>query len=293
MVRNSAAITRAVMAFRPDVVHSFARLASLGPVLSLGVPKVMSYQRQVSAGSLRWSRRVARHLSFAACSRRMVEGLEALADWTVIPNAVDTTRYAFAADVAADAPLMFLGRVEPIKGAHVAIEIARRSGRRLVLAGNVPQGHHRYFDQHIRPFLDGDRVRYVGPVDDEAKSTLLSKAAALLMPIAWEEPFGIVMAEALACGTPVVGFNRGAVPEVVENGVTGFVCAATADAIAAIDSIDAISRSACRREAERRFSQPALVDAYERLYRAVVEKAHPARVSSAAAGESVAAGGGR
>src|SRR5690606_10239267 len=112
----------------------------------------------------------------------------------------------------------------------------------------------------IAPHIDGLTVQYVGPVDDAAKSRLLSGAAALLMPVLWEEPFGIVMAEALACGTPVIGLGRGAVPEVVEHGVTGFVCADVAEMIAAVARIPELDRTACRRSAEERFSQRALVD---------------------------------
>jgi glycosyltransferase involved in cell wall biosynthesis len=136
-----------------------------------------------------------------------------------------------------------------------------------VLAGNVPPDHQRFFDAEIRPCLDGDRVAYVGAVDDTAKSELLSGAAALLMPIQWEEPFGVVMAEALACGTPVIGLARGAVPEVVEPGVTGYVCGDLEALIAAVADLRVLDRTACRRAAERRFSQTMLVDAYETLYR--------------------------
>ena len=122
----------------------------------------------------------------------------------------------------------------------------------------------------MRPHVDGKRIRYVGPVDDAAKSELLSHAAALLMPILWEEPFGIVMAEALACGTPVIGFARGAVPEVVEDGVTGAIGHDADDLVRAVSDLSHLDRAACRRSAEVRFSQQTLVDAYESLYREVV-----------------------
>ena len=119
--------------------------------------------------------------------------------------------------------------MEEIKGPHIAIEVARLARRKLIIAGNVPEGeqHKRYFKQCIEPHLDGALVRYVGPVADGEKNDLLRHGAALLTPVLWDEPFGIVMAEALACGTPVVGFSRGSVLEVVQNGVNGFVCAST------------------------------------------------------------------
>ena len=138
---------------------------------------------------------------------------------------------------------MFLGRLDPIKGAHDAIEIARRAGRRLIIAGTrVASGPDvAYFDREIAPHVDGESVRFIGPVDDAAKDRVLGTAAALLMPIGWEEPFGIVMAEAFACGTPVIAFARGSVPEVIREGVNGFACRTVdeaADAVRALGRID-------------------------------------------------------
>ena len=265
-VSHAAVITRAWWQTRPDVVHSFGRLASLGPLLPASVPKVMSYQREISPNSIRWGHRVGRNLTFAACSHQMIQPVKDLADWRVIHNAVDVDRYRFGRAVDADAPLVFLGRVEPIKGPDLAIELAKRCGRRVVVAGNVTEEFQPYFDEKIKPHVDDDRVRYVGPVDDEAKSELLSNAAALLMPIRWEEPFGIVMTEALACGTPVIGLARGAVPEVVTDGVTGAVCKDIDEMAAAIQSLASFDRAACRRSVETRFSKKVVVNGYESLY---------------------------
>lgn len=265
--RHTATVLGAVLRQRPDVVHSFGRLATLAPLLPARVPKVMSYQRAVTPRSIAWGRRLsAGTLTCVSCSQRLIEGLPDRASWRVIYNAVDVDRYTYAAAVDSGAPLVFLGRLEAIKGAHVAIAVARRSGRKLILAGNVPREHQTYFDESIRPHLDGTSVTYVGPIDDAAKSELLSGARALLMPVLWEEPFGIVMAEALACGTPVIGFRRGAVPEVVDHEVTGFVCDGESDLDAAVQAVASVSRAACRRAAAMRFSRTALVDGYEALY---------------------------
>lgn len=294
-IRNAVTIGRAAVRYRPDVIHSFGRLESLALTFPLQTPKVMSYQRAVTPRSVVWGRRLGRgRVAFAACSERMLEGVHDLARWRVIYNAVDTTRYRFAPIVPADAPLVFLGRIEPIKGPQVAIEIARRTGRRLVLAGNVPAEHQLFFDEHVRPYLDGVRITHAGPVDDAAKSELLSSAAALLMPILWEEPFGIVMAEALACGTPVLGLARGAVPEVVEHGVTGYVCEDRESLGAAVADLHRLDRTACRRAAEARFSHTVLVDAYESLYRELAMQADARSAAVSAAGHgSVVAGGDR
>ena len=274
---NTAAIVRSVLGRRPDVVHSFARLATLAPLLPWPVRKVMSYQRAITPRSVEWGRRLGRGtLTFVSCSRRMLDGLPNPRGWRVIYNAVDLGAFAFVPSIAADAPLVFLGRIEHIKGAHVAIGVARRANRRLILAGNVPAGHQDYFDRSIRPHVDGDRVSYVGPVDDPAKRRILGGAAALLMPILWEEPFGIVMAEALACGTPVIGLSRGAVPEVIDHGRTGFVCRDEAEMVSAVEAVRTLDRHACRNAAEQRFSQRALVDAYEALYDELAARRVPA-----------------
>src|SRR5205814_8143024 len=143
-----------------------------------------------------------------------------------------------------------LGRMEEEKGGHLAIEAARIAGRRLVIAGNVVPARRAYFDSRIKPYVDGRLVEYVGPVDDYEKNRLLGQAAALLMPILWDEPFGIVMAEALACGTPVIGFNRASVGEVVTDGVTGVLCADFAALCEGIRQVDTLDRRACREAAE-------------------------------------------
>jgi glycosyltransferase involved in cell wall biosynthesis len=272
---NMAHVTRVVLRRRPDVVQSFGRLAYLTPLLPLAVPKVMSYQRAVTPRSLRWSQRLSRGtLSFTSCSHHLIRDVRSLAPWRVIPNAVPAERYAWTPEVPADAPLVFLGRVEHLKGTHVAIDVAQRAGRRLVIAGNVADEHREYFEREVRPFIRTGDVVYLGAVDDAAKSDLLSGAWALLMPVLWDEPFGIVMAEALACGAPVIGFDRGAVPEVVDHGRTGFVCRTPADMVDAVHRVPTIDRAACRRAAETRFSGAVLVDAYEALYRHLAARRH-------------------
>jgi glycosyltransferase involved in cell wall biosynthesis len=165
---------------------------------------------------------------------------------------------------------MFLGRVEAIKGPHLAIEVARRTNLPLVIAGNVPSEHQGWFGAQIAPHLN-EQIRYVGPVDDARKAELLGRARALLMPILWDEPFGIVMAEAMACGTPVIGFNRGSVPEVVRHGLTGFVVE-TVNAMARAVSLSAIiERAACRSLAEKTYSEKAITDAYLSIYDSIAK----------------------
>src|SRR5262249_17073756 len=179
-------------------------------------------------------------------------------------------------------------RVEAIKGPHHAIEAARLAGRRLVIAGNVSDEHRPWFEATIAPHIDGDRVRYQGPVDDAQKCVLLGAAAALLMPVMWEEPFGIVMAAAMACGTPVIGFNRGAVPEVIAEGATGYIVDTVAEMADAVARLPTLSRAACRARAERLYSDTAIVEGYLQLYAELRERGRG--VSGHLASRTAAAG---
>jgi glycosyltransferase involved in cell wall biosynthesis len=258
-----------------DLVHSFGRLAALLPVLPLRrLPKIQSYQRERVpwAGIARAVRLAGPSIRFTGCSdsvwRERAHQGRLGGTWRTIPNGVEIAAYEFSSRVAPDAPLVFLGRIEAIKGAHHAIAIARAAGRRLIIAGNRVEHAEgdSYFRREIAPCLDGARVTWIGPVDDTQKNTLLGSAAALLMPIEWEEPFGIVMAEALACGTPVIGFARGSVPEVVRDGINGYLCRDVDEAVAAVARLDRIDRATVRADGQARFGDRAVVDAYERLY---------------------------
>jgi len=255
----------------PDVVHSFGRLAYLTPLLPLGVPKIMSYQREPTLAQIRKAVWLSRDhsLIFTGCSEHIAEQIRPVAPAYAVYNGVPVDRFDFEPTVPDDAPLVFLGRIAPIKGTHHAITVAKKSGRDLVIAGNVPDKpqEQTYFKEQVEPYIDGEQIRYVGPVDDVEKNELLGRAAAFLMPIEWEEPFGIVMAEALACGTPVIGTRRGSVPEVVTHGETGFVCDTVEDMVKAVARINELNREACRRRCEKHFSARAIVDGYEDLYR--------------------------
>jgi glycosyltransferase involved in cell wall biosynthesis len=270
-----------------DVVHSFGRLAAMLPILPFRqLPKVHSYQRDIPWKSVgRAARMAGPSLVFTGCSesvyRERPPAPAESGEWRTIPNSVDPSLYTATVSVPADAPLVFLGRLDPIKGAHHAIAIARAAGRRLIIAGNrVTTGPDAgYFDAQIAPHIDGVHVDYVGPVNDTQKNTLLGGAAAFLMPIEWEEPFGIVMAEALACGTPVIGFARGSVPDIVREGVNGFSCRTVEEAAAAVQRIGRIDRAAVRADCEARYSGAVVADTYEALYLEVMGRVRPARAA--------------
>lgn len=271
--RNAATLARHVALGGYDVVHSFGRIATLTPILPLPVPKLMTYQRAITRDRVAQGHRLSRGtLRFSAISEWMMTDVADIGDWHMVPNGVPKGVYTFAPQVAADAPLVFLGRIEEIKGPHLAIEIAKATNHRLIIAGNIPLGGQGWFDAHVAPHLDGRQITYIGPVDDAQKNALLGQAKALVMAILWDEPFGIVMAEALACGTPVIGTRRGAVPEVVTEGETGFVRDTVEELIACIPQIPTLSRAACRARVGALYSEDAVVEAYLTVYRAIGAK---------------------
>ncbi|RYG26694.1 MAG: glycosyltransferase family 4 protein, partial [Chitinophagaceae bacterium] len=184
-----------------DLVHSFSRLGYLVPILPMRIPKLMSYQREPTIGQIKKANRLSRKgsLLFTGCSDYISNQIKPVADAVTVYNCVPTGRYTFTRTIDDDAPLCFLGRIEPIKGTHLAIEVAQRTNRRLVIAGNIPAEGEVYFREKIQPSLN-ERIQYIGPVNDQQKNVLLGQSAAFLMPIQWNEPFGIVMAEAMACG---------------------------------------------------------------------------------------------
>jgi glycosyltransferase involved in cell wall biosynthesis len=271
-IRNALALRRAVGAFRPDVVHSFSRLLYLLPILRSKLPKIMSYQRAPSLRTTRWANRLAGGtLRFTGCSEYICRlGRRGGGDWTAIHNFVDVDRFTFVPSVPPDAPLVFLSRVESIKGPHLAIAVAKRAGRRLVIAGNhsATPAEAQYWQTQIEPHLGRDGIEYIGPVDDRQKTELLGQAAALLVPIQWDEPFGIVFVEALACGTPVISCHRGALPEIVRDACHGFLMDSVDELVKAVSRLHEIDRRACRAQAVEFFSVALVIRRYEELYAA-------------------------
>jgi glycosyltransferase involved in cell wall biosynthesis len=259
--------------FKPDIIHSFGRLINLLPFLSSSIPKIMSYQREPTLSQIKKAVLLSKKqtLSFTGCSDYISNQIKPFATAETVYNGFPVHTYDPKFDVKEDAPLVFLGRIEFIKGTHIAIEIAQKTNKKLIIAGNIPPDGVEYFNENVKPFLSGE-IEYIGPVNDIEKNTLLGNASAFLMPIQWNEPFGIVMAEAMACGTPVIGFFRGSVPEVVEDNVTGFVCTTTDEMVLAIGKLASINRETVWKTAMRRFSSDSIVSEYLKLYEARINK---------------------
>ncbi|HEX6979665.1 MAG TPA: glycosyltransferase family 4 protein [Alphaproteobacteria bacterium] len=184
--------------------------------------------------------------------------------------------------------LAFLGRISPEKRPDRAIEIARRTGLRLKIAAKVDKADTEYFHARIRPLLDDPLVEFVGEIGEAEKSAFLGKARALLFPVDWPEPFGLVMIEAMACGTPVIAWPHGSVPEIIEDGVTGFLVDSVDAAAAAIARLDALSRATVRRHFERRFSVERMARDYIRVYAQLLETGGRAIQAANTGGEPLA-----
>lgn len=272
--RNCAALAQAVGDFQPDIIHSFSRLAYLLPCLRSNLPKIMSYQRYPGARTVRWGQRLSRgSLQFTGCSKYICSvGSRGGGQWQCVYNFVELEKFAFTPAVATDAPLVFLSRIDRIKGAHNAIAAARLAGRRLIIAGNHAESgpEAEYFKGEILKQVDNKLIEYIGPVDDVEKNRLLGSAAAMILPIEWDEPFGIVVTEALACGTPVISSPRGALPEIIREGKDGFLVTSPSEAAAAIERIPLINRRDCRSRVENLFSADTVVRSYTHLYQRLI-----------------------
>lgn len=179
-----------------------------------------------------------------------------------IYNGIDPNIFSYN-DIPDDY-LMFAGRIVPEKGVSEAIQVAIRTNKKLVITGPLPYTSKEYFDKSIKPFLN-DKITYVGLVGKSQLAKYYQKAIALLIPIAWEEPFGLTMTEAMSCGTPVIAFNRGSVPEVIEEGKTGFIVNDIDSMVKAVEKISSINRKDCRERVEKFFTIDDMVSNYEKV----------------------------
>ncbi|MFB0493141.1 glycosyltransferase involved in cell wall biosynthesis [Methylobacterium sp. OAE515] len=202
-------------------------------------------------------------LPVAAISAAQAAGVPAANRAGIVHHGIDRTRYELCA--VPDDHVAFVGRMTDQKRPDVAIRVARAAGLPIRLGGTIDVGNPDYFDRCVRPLLSADAT-YLGPVDDHQKGELLGGARALLFPIDWPEPFGLVMIEAMACGTPVVAWDRGSVPEIVEDGVTGFIVSSEAEAVVALARIGQLDRATVRRRFEERFTAERMARDYLALY---------------------------
>ncbi|MEC4814080.1 MAG: glycosyltransferase family 4 protein [Scytonema sp. PMC 1069.18] len=191
---------------------------------------------------------------------------------STVYNGIDINSHKFHPQPQESPYLAFLGRISPEKGPHLAIEIAKKSGWRLKMAGKVDIVDKEFFEREIKPQIDGKQIEYLGEADHFQKNELMGGAIATLFPITWREPFGLVMVESMAAGTPVIAINLGSASEVISHGLSGFVCSNIEECINSIDKAAQLERHAVRQYVSQRFGVQQMTDGYEAVYRQILEE---------------------
>ncbi len=188
-------------------------------------------------------------------------------DYTAtIYHGIDTDQFTFNPAPCSDY-LLYYGRIHPDKGAKEAVEIARALGERLVIAGIIQDEN--YYNRYIKPYLKRGKIEYIGSIGPDKRNSLLGNARVLLHPIHFSEPFGLSVVEAMACGTPVIAMNKGSMPELIRHGENGFLTETTDEAIAQVKNVDSLSRMACRKTVEEKFSKERMAEKYREVYRQI------------------------
>jgi len=273
-VHVGAAYTFATRAFRDgegfDLVHDHTNYLGVAFAASLPTPVLHTVHMILDEGRASFLRRFHSEVYLTAISEYQRSIVPELPWRGVVHNAVDVDTFPFREDK--EEYLLCLGRVCERKGQDLAIEVARQAGMPLVLAGRVHPKEAWFFEERVLPHVDADQVVFHGEVSNERKGELLAGARALLFPVREPEPFGLAMAEALACGTPVIAEPLGAVPEAVTDGETGILASGVQEMAEAVGRVGAISPERCREDAVARFHPNAMVDGYEAIYRGILEE---------------------
>lgn len=210
-----------------------------------------------------------KHLNFVGISQAVKNMLPSLNWQGIVYNGLDVSRFPFSAQK--EDYLLFLARLSPQKGPDVAIRVARRLGKRLLLAGKRSERDAKYLREMVDPYIDGDQIRDLGEVDFSRKVSLLAKATCLLHPISCPEAFGLSLIEAMACGTPVIAYNLGAISEVLADGQTGYIVNSEDEMLEAISHLANIKPEVCRQRVEDNFTVKQMTDGYEQIYRQLIK----------------------
>jgi glycosyltransferase involved in cell wall biosynthesis len=211
--------------------------------------------------------RTQSYVSISNSQRDMRLGLNYV---STVYNGIAPNTYSYYPEPQQPPYLAFLGRMSPEKGAHLAIEIAQRSGWHLKMAGKIDPVDLEYFNHKIRPFVDGIQIEFLGEANHQQKSILMGEAVATLFPITWKEPFGLVMVESMVTGTPVIAMNLGSASEVIAHGVSGFLCESVDECIDAIAPASKLNRRACRDHVLINFTAKRMADGYEAAYKKIL-----------------------
>ncbi|MDQ6732191.1 MAG: glycosyltransferase family 4 protein [Actinomycetota bacterium] len=251
-----------------DVVHDHCGFTAFAMADRLDTPLVHTLHGPFTPETYAFYRCHSRRACVVAISNaQLAQGPSSLRVAGVVPNPIKVSRWPFQAHK--EGYLLWIGRMTEEKGPHRAIAVAREAGRRLVIAGPIQPGQQPFFDREIAPQLDDQQIRYVGEVGGIAKQRLFAGADALLMPIRWPEPFGMVMIEAMVCGTPVIAFPEGSAVELVRNGETGFLVADEHEMAVAVDNLAQLDPRRCRASVAARYDINIVAAAYEQVYASI------------------------
>jgi glycosyltransferase involved in cell wall biosynthesis len=280
VARAFEAIDLAAEGRRFDVIHDHCGFTALAMADRIDTPIVHTLHGQFTPSTSAFYVRHAGKALLVGISRaQLASAPPELGPIVAIPNPLDVADWPLREHK--DDYVLWVGRVTPEKGPHRAIAAAQAAGVPLVLAGVIQPGQHAFFEREIAPHVDGSRVRFVGEVGGAAKRALFARARGLLMPIRWDEPFGMVMVEALACGTPVIAFPEGAARELVVEGRTGFLVDDERAMAAAIDRLHTIAPRDCRDWVARHCDVDVVAAGYERTYRSVMRAPAALELASA------------
>ena len=249
-----------------DVVHNHAGELVMAMAGAVGTPMLTTMHCLMTPDTqFVWNRYAGAYNTISRAQRHALPSIAGPARFMGhVYNAIDVESFPFEAEK--DEHLLFLSRISPEKGPHLAIEVARRTGRKLLLAGKVDRVDQRFFEEVVKDSIDGEQIVFLGEANAEEKRKLYRKAAGVLMPLTWEEPFGLVMTEAMACGTPVIALRRGSAPELIRHSETGFVVDTVEEMADAVSGLPSIDPRRCRQHVADNFAPHVMASNYLRLY---------------------------
>ncbi len=255
-----------------DLLHNHAQVAGIAMARLIKTPVVTTLHNNyfIPENPVFFEQNKANQF-FVPISNAQKREIPGLNFTRTVYNAIDVSKYPF--QEKKEDFLLSLGNLWEVKGHDTAIAVAKQLGMKLIIAGKLDPKGEEFFHTKIEPEIDGEQIVFEGQITQERKMELFSKAKAFLFPIRWEEPFGLVMAEAMACGTPVIAFRHGSVPEVIVDGETGFIVDTAAEMAAAVGKVDTIAPAACRARVEAAFSPKKMAEGYWEAYTEVLSRA--------------------
>jgi glycosyltransferase involved in cell wall biosynthesis len=251
-----------------DIIHNHMDLCAIPFAKFMKPPMVTTLHGIFVPGNIKLFERFRNHPYVSISLAQRTIDLNYIAN---VYNGINTKLYRFSRQPADPPYLLFLGRMSAEKGVHHAIEVAKRCGLKLIIAGKVDKVDVDYWNRECLPLIDGKNIEFIGEVNLQQKVALFAGALATLCPVTWREPFGLVLIESMVCGTPVVAFNKGSIPELIVDGKTGFICETVDEMVRAIARVESLKREDCHRHVIDNFSAERMTDGYECVYELLAE----------------------